>query len=213
MTMDKTSAQSVEKETENELVTFALADPMYLAPSEGEILSDQEFAERGAALVEVLRDTLTALGLLLDHFMRQKRIEDRMAFMQHWAREWGTSRPTLERALVIATKFPDVERPKDLPESTLYTILANSPDAEAAELGIQQALRERYTADDTRKARELQNQGFQPEGDWSIPQLYATGNEVYAKKGSEKRLIATLTDADDDLSKAGKHLLLRRGLK
>lgn len=149
-----------------------------------DLSNEDEFVQIGAILVAHINLAWIAIGELLDWKMRMERAESdvsRDVVFKRYANAWNTSHTSLVRAWVLATKFPQVDRPEDIPHTTAYEILAHSDTEEDARLGFGAVTENDLRVADVREAAALQRDGYQERGDWTLPTLYYKGDEIWGR--------------------------------
>ncbi|NLF00903.1 MAG: hypothetical protein GX601_07985 [Anaerolineales bacterium] len=145
---------------------------------------EEEFIQAGQVLLEIGRKAFLGLGELVAWKMARECAEDeasRSALIARYANAWGVSRANLVKAVVIVTKFPEVERAEDLPPTVTYEVLSGSASAAEAEAGMRTAIGNGWGAADVREAKLLKARGLTPEGEWQRPQLFCRDNVIWLR--------------------------------
>jgi hypothetical protein len=132
-------------------------------PGEGEVVTEDEFIQRGADLVAVSRNSFVVLGELLDWKMSQEQCEDeisRNALVERYAPAWGVSTSGLWKAWVYANRFPGLMLPEDTSQTLAYEVMSGCATRAEAEEVLNLALAQGWSVRDVREIKNLRSRGL-----------------------------------------------------
>jgi len=179
-------------------------------PQVGEVVTEEEFIQRGVDLVAQARNSFTLIGELIGwKFTREgaQTQESRSAIVRRYAPQWGVSPSTIWKAWVVSSAGIDL-LPEDAPPTLTYEIVSGCANAPEAEQVLDLALERGYTVNDVREVKALRAQGLIT--DWNKLRLVHNGNgTIYVDDGQTREPIATLLTGTD-LARAGVALLRMR---
>jgi len=179
-------------------------------PQVGEVVTEEEFIQRGVDLVATARNSFTLIGELIGYKFAVEGADTeqgRNAIVGRYAPQWGVSPSTIWKAWVVSSAGIDL-LPEDAPPTLTYEIVSGCANAPEAEQVLDLALERGYTVNDVREVKALRAQGLIE--DWNKLRLVHNGNgTIYVDDGQTREPIATLL-ADTDLARAGVALLRMR---
>ena len=136
---------------------------MRFVPQEGEIVTEDEFVQRGVELVELARVSFRLLGELIDWKFKVERAESeetKRAMIQRYCVCWGMSQSSLWKAWVLVARFPQLQLPEDTSQTLAYEIISGCQTEEEAERVLDLALNEGWTVSDVREIKTLRGMGL-----------------------------------------------------
>ena len=189
-------------------------DTVYALLPEGmDLTREDDFVQAGALLVEQINACTLALGELLAWKLVQEHAGNdasRDRVFARYAHAWGTSRTTLIKAWVLATRFPEVPRPEDVDRTTAYEVLAGSETPEQAEAGMQAVAALGLSAEKVREAKLLHKEGLSAPTDWQVPYFFRRGDDVWARQDGEEVLVWKASNQDRELARRAQLVARRR---
>lgn len=186
---------------------------MRYVPGEGEIVTEEEFVQRGVELVELARVSFRLLGELIDWKFRVERAdseETKRAMIQRYCVCWGMSQSSLWKAWVLVARFPQLQLPEDTSQTLAYEIISGCQTEEEAERVINLALNEGWSVSDVREIKMLRGMGYLE--DWRRLRMVCdkTGL-VTVHDGTQQERCGKLDLEEIGLAGAGATLLKMRG--
>ena len=136
-------------------------------PGEGEVLTEEEFVQRGVTIVDLARACYLLLGELLAWKIGTVVGLDETSTRQvveHYAAQWQVSASSLWKSLVLAKRFPGLELPKDVAPTLTYEIISGCGTKDEAEAVLDLALGEGWTVQEVREIKALRAAGLMD--DW-----------------------------------------------
>lgn len=181
--------------------TDVMIHAIQMLPEGMDLTNEDEFVQAGAMLVDQISACMIGLGEMLEWKLSRERAfddEGRDRIFSRYAHAWGTSRTTLMKAWVLASKYPDVERPEDVAHTTAYEVLSGSDTPEEAEAGMQAVVQQGLGTEKVREAKALQRDGHNEKGDWSVPFLFYRDGDIWARAsdGGEVRVWKAVNEGD-----------------
>ena len=128
-------------------------------PVPDEIVTWDEFVQRGAEVVQLARDCFMLLGELVEEgWQRFGSPQGRRHFAGMCADAWGCSRASVTKAWVL--HGANLELPQDAPPTLAYEIVSGEDDPESAEEALDRAVAEGWRVQDAREVKALRSQGL-----------------------------------------------------
>lgn len=175
----------------------------------------EEFIQAGRELIELGRAAFLGLGEIVSYRAEISGAKEDYGKLEQFyhdcAVEWGVSRSSVIKAHVVADKFHEVERPRDVSPTLVYEILSGAKDEEDAEAGFDKALEEGWGVQDVRIAKSLRKAGLT--NGWEVPYLYfGDDGAIWAKdsQGNRVKVMRRVRDGNDELAELGLVTLRRR---
>ena len=182
-------------------------------PVEGEVVTEDEFVQRGVELVELARVSFRLLGELIEWKFGVERAESeetKRAMIKRYAVCWGMSQSSLWKAWVLIGRFPDLLLPEDASQTLVYEIISGCQTKEEAERVIDLALHEGWTVSEVREMKILRGAGLLDH--WCRLRIGCDGSgTVTVRNGKRSEKCAQLSAESDGLAAAGAMLLRIRG--
>ena len=186
---------------------------MRFVPQEGEIVTEDEFVQRGVELVELARVSFRLLGELIDWKFKVERAdseETKRAMIQRYCACWGMSQSSLWKAWVLVARFPQLQLPEDTSQTLAYEIISGCQTEEEAERVLDLALNEGWSVSDVREIKTLRGMGYLE--DWRRLRMVCDKTGVVTiHDGVQSSECGKLNLEDVGLSGAGAVLLKVRG--
>jgi len=186
-------------------------------PEGFDLTIEEDFIQAGALIVENIRFYTVALGELLAWKMYHEGAvsdSDRERVFARYAHEWDVSRSTLVKAWVRVAKFPDLDIPEAgaLNNTKLYEIISGSDTVEEAEAGIRAALANDLSTQKIREAKQLQREGLNEHGEWSVPYLFLRDGDIWGRSSDGHEVLVMRAENRDDPLARRAHAVIRRRL-
>ena len=175
---------------------------------------EEEFVQAGIDLVDLGRRAFIALGELIAWKIAREQADthdSRSAIINRYAAAWGVSRSNLVKSVVSVARFPDVEAPPDIPNTTRYEVVSGAVDERDAEAGMDAVTSNGYNAHEVREIKALRADGVLSSGDWNLPQLECTDDGmIVAKRGGSECIVASRVKEGGELAEIAWALIQRR---
>lgn len=181
-------------------------------PAGYDLTREDEFIQAGVHLVQLGRTCLLALGELLAWKLEREGADTdaaRSELFRRYAGAWGVSLSSLVKAYVSVARFPELPRPEDANNTTVYEVLSGASDEADAEAGFDAVTQQGLTAAGVREVKALRALGLIH--GWTLPYLFARDGWVWARDGQRQVRVAKLEAEADPLARAGLQLLRMRG--
>lgn len=206
-----TVATELVNETDERVLDHALE----LLPEGVDLTNEDEFIQAGVLLVDQINVARIALGELLEWKMWREHATDdesRDVIFARYAHAWGTSRTSLVKAWVLATKFPEVPRPEDVASTTAYEVLSGSATEQEAQAGMQAVAEYGLGVEKVREAKQLQARGLNKPGEWTVPYLFYRDGDIWARSSDGDEIRVWRADNRDNETAQKAHEVSRRRL-
>jgi hypothetical protein len=187
-------------------------------PKTGEVISLDDYQQRGITLGEYVRQAGIALGGLVEWGWAELRptltwngeeIEQATDWCAFSAMLWGFSRSTVTKAWVVwKVRQSGVDVPQDVQPTLIYEFSSGGLSGDALEAVLERATAENWSVWDAREIKALVKAGVLEE--WERVSLVRQGNRIFALVGDKLSECATIDGRDDAAARAGVTLLLSR---
>lgn len=181
-------------------------------PGRGERLTEDEFIQRGAELVELSRVCYLLLGELVAWKIAAEQAvseDSKRELIARYARAWGLGETRLWKAYVLAVRFPGLALPEDVNPTLAYEVVSGCETETEADEVLDLVLGEGWTVSDVREVKALRALGVLQ--DWRRVRLVSDGNGgVLADDGVRREYCAHFIE-NSDVTRAGAALLRIRG--
>lgn len=185
-----------------------------MLPDGIDLTNEDEFIQAGAMLVDHINGCMLAIGELLEWKLYHEGARDDLSrdrIFARYAHAWGTSRVTLIRAWILATKHPDVARPADVSSTAAYEVLSGSETEEEAEAGMQAVAEQGLSAEKVREAKMLQRAGLNEPRDWTVPYLFYKDGDIWARDSTgDEIMVWKAKNKKDNLARRAQVVSRRR---